>query len=268
MHDYQALFEMAYQEYHRSSSKHSDPVYLVHPYAKTEDKEVVAFFAALLAYGNVTTILKSLRSFFGLLGPSPHDTLLNRKFGPWPEFKHRFTKGIDLEIVATWLSNLLHEHGSLEAVFLAESRTLTMKERLSAFVQKIHSQPLPKNLREVALQRQRNLKYLISDPNSGSACKRLNLFLRWVVRPADGIDLGIWRQVSTQDLMLPLDTHLLKVVRDLGWTEDKSATWRLVEAVTERLRQLDPKDPIRYDYSLCHLSMSRRSIKDYQIALG
>src|SRR5262249_25013660 len=105
-----------------------------------------------------------------------------------------------------------------------------------------------------------NLKYLFSDPLAGAACKRLNMYLRWMVRPADGIDLGTWDQVSSKDLVSPVDTHILKTLRKLRWTRSHSANWKVAEAATDRLREYCHEDPVKYDFSLCHLSMHGQDI--------
>ncbi len=138
-----------------------------------------------------------------------------------------------------------------------------MREMLSSFIRRFTSQPLPEAFKPVLKRRERNIKYLLSDPERGSACKRLNLFLRWVVRPSDGIDLGVWKSVDPQRLMLPIDTHLLQTLKKLRWTRSNTANWKVVESATERLRAFCPEDPIRYDFSLCHLSMRGRSIKEF-----
>ena len=108
------------------------------------------------------------------------------------------------------------------------------------------------------------MKYLLPSPGEGSACKRLNMFLRWVVRPDDGIDLGLWRCVDPATLFLPVDTHILQVLRRLRWTQSKTANWRLCLAATDRLRRIDPKDPIRFDFSLCHLSMRGDDVRRFK----
>ncbi|MDH5492620.1 MAG: DUF2400 domain-containing protein, partial [Myxococcales bacterium] len=101
----------------------------------------------------------------------------------------------------------------------------------------------------------RGLKHLISDPRAGSACKRSLLYLRWMIRPADGVDLGLW-PLSPSILLIPLDTHLLRIGHHLRLTDRRDASWRTAEEITASLRQLDPHDPVRYDFALCHLGIS------------
>jgi len=251
------LLEKAYMDFHTSYHRERDPVSLVHRYREKRDQEIAAFFACLLAYGNVTTILSSVRHVLSKLEPSPFGSIASGRFsGQFSGFRHRFTTGEDLEVLCIWLSSVLNQFGSLETFFAKENTEQPIKILISRFVQRLVKQPVPKN-------RQRNLKYLLSDPMRGSACKRLNMFLRWMVRPADGIDLGLWTVMKPEKLMLPIDTHILQALRALRWTRCKQATWKVVEEATAQLRLYSPSDPIRYDFSLCHLSMDGKKITDY-----
>jgi uncharacterized protein (TIGR02757 family) len=260
------LLESAYADFHSHYYREKDPISLVHPFPASRDKEVAAFLAALLSYGNVATILGSVRRILVRLGDSPYAAIVDRQFaGRFSDFKHRFTTGDDIEIVCHWVSSALRSHGSLETFFLGDpaSRGPSMKEWLSSFVHRFVTQELPAGLEPTRRRRERNLKYLLSDPDRGSACKRLNMFLRWMVRPEDGIDLGLWSGCSPSTLMLPVDTHVLQTLKLLRWTRSQQATWKVVEKATRRLRLYAPQDPIRYDFALCHLSMAGKSIRQY-----
>jgi uncharacterized protein (TIGR02757 family) len=261
-------FEAAYQDYHVHFHRVQDPVHIPHLYQDPRDKETVAFFAALLAYGNVKTIIASVQRLLLPLGDHPHEFLLSRSdfTGVWKGFRHRFTTEEDLEILSSWMHHALKERGSLESFFFATTleEGSPLKDLMSDFVQRMRVLPLPKGYEEKVRRRERNLKYLLSDPLQGSACKRLNMFLRWVARPSDGIDLGLWKKLTPDRLMLPVDTHLLQTLQRLRWTKSKSANWRVVEEATLRLRKLLPEDPIRYDFALCHLSMSGKNIGNYK----
>lgn len=251
--------DSAYRDYHSMAHRDRDPLQWVHRYSSAQDQEIIAFLAALLSYGNVTAILTSLNRALTPLGETPFEKIRNNDLPPeWKNFTHRFTKGEDLVIVCHWLRCAIQSHGSLEGFFVAGEGT-QMKELLSSFVQRLRSQELPPHLKKIAAKRERNLKYLISDPEQGSACKRLNMFLRWVVRENDGIDLGLWKKIKAETLILPIDTHLLQTLRRLKWTRSKQATWKVAEDATKRLRLYCADDPVRYDFSLCHLSMSRGS---------
>lgn len=256
------LLERAYQEYHSHYHRERDPVSLVHTFKNPKDQEVVAFLAALLSYGNVSTILSSIRKVLGPLGSSPYQFIKEQPLGGlWRGFYHRFTTGEDIEILFHWLKAALNSHESLEDYFLSGSRpNETMKDLIGHFVRRLTEEPLPAHLLKVKEKRQRNLKYLISDPARGSACKRINLFLRWVVRPQDGIDLGLWQKVDPSKLILPLDTHLLKTLKRLKWVRTEQASWKIAEKATNELKRYCPTDPLRFDFALCHLSMEGGSI--------
>lgn len=257
------LLDAAYSDFHSHYYREKDPVSLVHAFADRKDREVVAFYAALLAYGNVPTILNSVRKILLRLGEEPYRNVIDLRFrGLFSDFVHRFTTGDDIEILGHWLSGVLRSHGSLEAYF-CEGGTDDIKVSLSRFVNSLTDQTLPKSLLPVKQRRERNLKYLLSDPMRGSACKRLNMYLRWMVRPEDGIDLGIWSRIDKSKLVLPIDTHLLKTLQHLRWTKSKQANWKVAESATARLRLYSPEDPVRYDFALCHLSMAGKSIADY-----
>lgn len=253
------LFEWAYEQYHAAPHRAQDPLDVVHTYLDPKDQEIVAFYGALLAYGNVTTILSSLRKALEPLGKSPY-TSLQKDFEThrWEGFKHRFTTGEDLHVLSYWIGLAISEAGSLENFFVSTQRNLNlpMKDLISSFVSRLWDLPLPAHLKKTKEKRTRNLKYLLSNPEDGSACKRLNLFFRWVIRPKDGIDLGLWKQISPSKLMLPIDTHLLKVLKQLKWTRTNTVTWKTVEESTARLRLVSLEDPLKYDFALCHLGMS------------
>ncbi len=259
------VLEAAYRDHHSQHAKSRDPVSLVHAYTRPADQEVVGLIVALLSYGGVPTILRNAQRALEPLGKHPSRTLLLPGFRPnLAEFKHRFTTGADLEVVFAWLGSALRKKGSLESYFLEGQRPEgRMADLLSSFVQRLTSEPLPPELSKKREMREAQLKHLLSDPKRGSACKRLNMFLRWMVRPADGIDLGIWKRVQPSQLILPLDTHVLKTVRALHWTRSRQANWKLAEAATARLARYCPEDPVRYDFSLCHLSMEGGKILHY-----
>ncbi|NBX77225.1 MAG: TIGR02757 family protein [Proteobacteria bacterium] len=260
--DLALILEKAYRDFHLVAHRNQDPIRLVYQYEEPKDQELAAFLTALLAYGSVSTIISSVKKVLSPLGKNPHAFLKSAPLkGLWSGFYHRFTTGEDIEIVMHRLQSILRRHESIEDFFLKGGSQQPMRELLSSFVNRFEAEPLPVSLRKTAERRSRNLKYLISDPARGSACKRLNLFLRWVVRPKDGIDLGLWKNLSPKQLILPVDTHLLQILKRLRWTRSDQATWKVAELATENLRFFCPEDPIRYDFALCHLSMSGHSLQ-------
>lgn len=261
-----SLLGNAYDAYHLEVERHRDPVDLVYRYDSAEDREIVAFLVSSLSYGNVRAIQASATRLLGFLGESPARTLRERDdFPELSPFRHRFTTGDDLRVMLAVLARALRSHGSLENFFVAAGGSSVSPEaRLVRFVDAIRDTPLSPPLEAHRRARQRSMKYLLPSPREGSACKRLNMFLRWVVRPSDGIDLGLWQRVTPAELFLPVDTHVLRVLRRLRWTTGKTANWRLCVAATERLRRLDPIDPIRFDFSLCHLGMAGDDIRRFR----
>ncbi len=156
------------------------------------------------------------------------------------------------------VAEALREHDSLRGLFLRgyEPSDPNVGPSLTRFVDTL----LAYDARPVGAAKLEppgsGVRYLLVRPADGSACKRLNMFLRWVVRPDDGLDLGLWPEVSTRRLIVPLDTHSSRVARALGFTHRTTTDWRTAEEVTAALRRYDPDDPVRYDFALCHVSMS------------
>ncbi len=210
----------------------------------------MGLLAAGLAFGNVVAIRASVRRALGALGEAPRlavkrrqRTLARRLDG----FVHRVYRG---EHLATMLANagsLVRAHGSLGAAFATHLDAAgELREGLARFADDLRG-PEPS----------RSLRHLVPDPRAGSAVKRLLLYLRWMIRPADGVDLGLW-PVSPSRLIIPVDTHVHRIAKNLGLTERNDASWRTAEEITARLRELDPDDPVKYDFALCHLGVSRQ----------
>lgn len=235
----------------------SDPVSFAHAYAAPADREVVALVAALLAFGNVVAIKKSVARALAALGPSPSRTvdtedeaqLRARLEG----FVHRVYRGPDLARVLSSAGALRREHGSIAAALSAMRARVALDEPDPMLATLIS---FADALRGAQKGRGRGLAHLVPDPRKGSACKRLLLYLRWMVRPADGVDLGL-APLSAAELVMPLDTHIHRIGRNLGLTRRKDASYRTAREVTDALRALDPADPVKYDFALCHLGVSR-----------
>jgi uncharacterized protein (TIGR02757 family) len=236
-----------------------DPVDVVHRYASVFDREIVALVAASVAFGNVTAIRAKLEDALARFGPSPasaadDEAELLRKMAGWV---HRVYLGEDIARLALGARRVQKTHGGLGVYFSTElSRGVPLREALARFCDAIRvagGLPLPGSNRAD----RRGPMHLLPDPRGASSSKRLLLFLRWMVRPADGIDLGLW-PIDPQVLLCPVDTHIHKLAKNLGWTRRQDLSWRTAEEITAALRQLDPADPVKYDFSLCHLGMVQR----------
>src|SRR5262245_5711635 len=234
----------------------SDPVELVRGLAAPEDREVAAFLASALAYGNVVQIRRSVEEALRRMEGGPR-AFLERLDRPrarraFEGFVHRFHRGEALASLSWILSRMLRRSGSLEAFFAEGGAGPSVREGIASFSARALS------LGEGGIGRAERVRFFFSSPDGGSACKRLCLFLRWVVRPDDGVDLGLWTRISRSALVLPLDVHLWRLVRCLGLTRYATPGWNAAEEATAALRRLDPEDPLRFDFALCRLGMLAR----------
>lgn len=237
-----------------------DPVEIPHRYADPRDIEVSAFLCASLAYGRVDLFKPKLEALHGAMGRSPAGFVRGLDVPTAARllrsFVYRFNVGADLAVLLMGVGASLRRHGSLEAVFvqaLAEAGGSTEKA-LGRFTRAIREAAPLREIRK-ALGRERGLHHLLPAVGGGAA-KRLNLFLRWMVRGPDAVDFGIWRAVPPSRLVIPLDTHIHRMARHLGLTGRKSAGWRTAEEITRSLALLDAEDPVKYDFALCHFGMS------------
>jgi uncharacterized protein (TIGR02757 family) len=239
-----------------------DPVEIPHEYADDADREVAAFVASALAYGNVRQILRSARRALAPLGPAPRSRLLQMSereiLASCEGFVHRFNGPFDLARLLAMLREALRRHGSLESLFLQglDPGAPHVGPALESFVASLRAARLPQiDIAEARAGAVSRVGFLLPSPSSGSACKRLNLFLRWMVRREGGVDFGIWRRVDPSLLIVPLDTHVWRISRYLGLTQRASADWKAAIEITQALRRLDPRDPVRYDFAISRLGI-------------
>jgi uncharacterized protein (TIGR02757 family) len=236
----------------------ADPVWRVRRYARPDDQEVAAFIASALAFGRVQSVLNSIDGMFKVMGPSP--AAFTRDFDPardraaFKHLVHRWTNGADFAALVWILHEMLRRSGSIEN-FFAEGLTADAVD-VGAALQSFSTRALEIDVTPVYGRRKPKpgVAYFFSRPSSGGACKRLNLFLRWMVR-SDRVDLGVWKKVRAGQLIVPLDTHVIRVGQCLRLTTLKSPGWRMAADITKGLRAIDPVDPIRFDFSICHLGM-------------
>jgi uncharacterized protein (TIGR02757 family) len=244
-----AQLDGLYETYNSRKWVHPDPLEFLYPYAAPRDREIVGIIASSLAYGRVAQILKSVGSVLEKMGSSPHDFLkhstpvsLQKTF---KDFKHRFTTSKDLAEMLCGVKRVIDRYGSLYACFLSGFKD--DEDVLSA---------LSFLVRELTALSSGHSNSLIPLPERGSACKRLNLFLRWMVRK-DDVDPGSWLGIPTSKLMVPLDTHMHRICFLLKMTHRKNADMRTVREITRAFRQIEPEDPVRYDFALTRLGIRR-----------
>jgi uncharacterized protein (TIGR02757 family) len=246
-----------YHDYNRDDSA-ADPVHLVRPFRDPADREIAGFCAAALAFGRVASVLASIQTLFRIMGPNPADYVRSFDPGaPHPELRamvHRWTRGVDLAALLWILRQMLEQSGSIERFFVSglEDADVDVGPALDRFSRRA----LEIDVRTVyrRLPKRPGVCYFFPRPSAGSACKRLNLYLRWMARK-DEVDLGVWTALSPARLIVPLDTHVIRLGRCLRLTRYASPGWKMAADITASLRQLDPSDPVRFDFSLCHVGM-------------
>ena len=237
----------------------ADPVEFPHRYRDPRDIEVVALLSASLAYGRAQLFKPKIDALLTQLGPAPAHTVANLTVAQAREllggFVYRFNVGADVATLLLGIGQALNRHGSLERTYtLAADQQEHWRFGLAAFSSSIITGAPSKEIRK-ALGPTRGLHHLLPSAAVGPA-KRQHLFLRWLVRGPDDIDLGVWQSVNPSTLIIPLDTHVARLSKLLGFTRRNDVSWKTADEVTAALRQLDPEDPTRYDFALCHYGMS------------
>ncbi len=264
----QAL-DRLYSEFNYPDSA-TDPIHIVRRYTREDDRETVAFIAASLAFGRVSSVIQSIERVLAIAGPRPAAYV--RRFEParhgsaFADVVHRWTRGPDLVALLWVMRQMIDRSGSIEAFFAEQydSAAADVEHALDSFSTRALALDLeaaygPKRRGPAKAGRHvRNSRlgvcYFFPRPSAGSGCKRLNLFLRWMVRH-DALDLGVWTRVSPAKLIVPLDTHVIRVGRCLRLTTYTSPGWPMARQITASLRELDPEDPVKYDFALCHIGM-------------
>jgi uncharacterized protein (TIGR02757 family) len=237
-----------------------DPIRFAASCERSEDREVVAWIAAAFAYGRVETILASVGRLAATLGSRPADAV--DRITDWRRFaredlggfRHRFHSGEDAAALLYAIARVRGEAGSLRSFFERELRAedRDVKGLLSRVVLRILALDWRPVTGRRTLPADSPVRFFFPSPDSGSACKRWNLYLRWMVR-RDTMDFGLWSGIPTSRLVIPTDTHVHRVARRLGLTQRKAADWKTARQITDRLARFDPEDPVRYDYALCEL---------------
>jgi uncharacterized protein (TIGR02757 family) len=254
------LLDRLYRDFNYPDSA-TDPIQLVRRFARADDREVAGFLAASLAFGRVTSVLQSIERVLAIVGPRPAAYV--RRFDPrrdaaaFAGVVHRWTREADLVALIWSMRQMIDRCGSIEGFFLDgyDRAASDVAAALDSFSTRALSLDVEAAYGRRARRPARlGVCYFFPRPSAGSGCKRLNLFLRWMVRH-DALDLGVWSRVSAAQLIVPLDTHVIRVGRCLRLTTYASPGWRMAADITASLRRLDPDDPVKYDFALCHLGM-------------
>ena len=240
--------EELYRHYNHFEHIHPDPLEFVYRYEDKLDRELSGFIASALAYGRVRQILHSVGAVLDTMGPSPSSFLIEKPSADLRKtfrfFKHRFTSGGVLSDLLEALREVLLEWGSLESCFRAGFREehQNILPALCGFVEKLEQAG------------GRTMPMFLPSPDGGSACKRLNLFLRWMVRK-DNVDPGIWQSIPASHLIVPLDTHMHRIATAMGLTSRKQADIQCATEITGAFSTIRPADPVRYDFALTRLGI-------------
>jgi uncharacterized protein (TIGR02757 family) len=248
-----------------------DPLQFVRAFTSREDREVVGLLASCLAYGNVRQIKRSIGTVVEWLGPRPAAAVARLRpaaaAAALSRFKHRFNTGRDVACLLFYLRQMQEQSGSVEAFFAqghAESDA-HVGPALTSFTERALALDHGRLYGRGRLPADAGVRFFLPSPLAGSACKRLNLFLRWMVR-RDGVDLGVWSRVSPAQLVIPLDAHVLTIGRRLRLTRYRSPGWPMALDITERLRRLDAKDPVKYDFAFHRMGLWKK--EDELLSLG
>jgi len=231
----------------------TDPVGLVHKYTSRLDREVAGFIVSALAYGSATQIRKSAERVLSPTGSSPADfarTLTPEKsLEIFKNFKHRWTDGCDIAYLFWIIGRIIEKNGFIGTFVKSldnprEETIAGVMTKLSKWIRTHYTEEFRQN------SKRSGISYLVPSPADGSACKRLAMYFRWMVRGDDGVDFKLWNFISPSRLIIPVDRHIARMGRILGLTSRRSPDWKMALEITESLRRLDPNDPVRYDFSL------------------
>jgi len=249
------VLEKLYIRYNRRELISPDPLQFLYRYSDPADIEITAFLASALAYGRVQQIEKSLNNLLGRMGDSPSGFVINfdrDKRNTLKDFKHRFTTGDDISDLLTLLKKIINRHGSIERYFALgyNPGDKNIIPALSNFCNSL----LDIHAAGGKGQPTRGLKYLLVSPDGGSACKRLNLFLRWMVRD-DDVDTGLWKSIEKAELIVPIDVHMGRLCKILGLYDRKTVSLSAAEEITESFAEIEPADPVKYDFALSRIGI-------------
>ena len=231
----------------------TDPVGIVHRYSSPEDREVAGFVVSALAYGGAVQIRKNAERVLLPTGLSPADfarkLTLERSLEIFKNFKYRWTDGCDIAYLFWILGRIIEKNGSIgtfvKSLDNPRDKTIAgVMTKLSEWIRVRYSDEFRHN------SKRSGISYLVPSPANGSACKRLAMYFRWMVRGDDGVDFKLWKFITPSRLVIPVDRHIARMGRLLGLTTRRSVDWKMALEITDSLRLLDPHDPVRYDFAL------------------
>jgi len=243
------LMEKLYRTYNKRDLIVPDPLQFPYQYKSKRDKEVVAFFSAIFAYGRVALIQSNLENLFAIMNRKPFEFVKNFSKSDhckFANFKYRFNTSTDVIAIITALQRIINQHGSIEKLFLTcyDRQDENVYPSLGRFVDRL----IPFG------QTSRGLKFLLPGASSSSASKRLNMFLRWMVRD-DDVDLGLWKKIDKAQLIIPVDVHIARLSKLIGLTKRKTAGKSTAIEITKAFAKISPDDPVKYDFALSRIGI-------------
>lgn len=249
--DLQKYLNQAADRFNSPTFIEKDPISIPHRFSKLQDIEISGFWVAMLAWGQRVTIINKANELIALMDESPHDFIINHQESDrerFLKFKHRTFNDIDTLYFLEWLQWYYRSNDSLEDAFASNlsAQDATTEKALAGFQELFFSLP----------DAPRRTQKHVATPVRKSTCKRLNMFLRWMVRNDNaGVDFGLWDKISPSQLIIPLDVHVDRVARSLGLIKRKQTDWLTAVELTQKLKTYDPSDPVRYDYALFGLGI-------------
>lgn len=249
------------QKLDRTRLIRNDPVLFVHKFNDKKNKEIAGFLASHFAFGRVNMIIKNLEGLFNTMQWKPYDFVMefnHNSAGLFSHYVYRFVRGNHIVSFIYSLKELYSEYGGLEDLFLRgySEDDDNLLNAIYKFVEHFYSLKALKNILQKSNKDNSGLYFLIPPPGSKSAYKRLNLFLRWMVRYEEGLDTGLWKRIKPSQLIIPLDTHIARISRNIGLTRRRTPDIKMAIEITENLKSLDRDDPLKYDFALCHIGIS------------
>ena len=256
--DIQKILNQKVKQYNRLEFIEKDPICIPHQYKKQQDIEIAAFFAAIFAWGNRTTIINKSNDLLSRMDNAPYDFCMNhspKELKKIIGFVHRTFNDTDALYCIEFFKHHFSNHQSLEAAFFQNQITKEKNKTVQAAL--THFQSYFMSLEDAPRRTQKH----VSSPVSGSTCKRLNMFLRWMIRKdQQGVDFGIWNAIKPSELIMPIDVHVARVSRTLGILTRPQTDWLTALELTEYCRTLDAKDPVKYDFALFSLGVTEKFI--------
>jgi uncharacterized protein (TIGR02757 family) len=235
--------EYIYSKYNKYNLIHPDPLEFLYNYKDNRDIEIVGLIASALAYGRVAQILKSIDKILSPMGASPYSYIVKNNLQQFEKdfenFKHRFTTEEDIINLLHGIKDAINKYDSIQSCFIS---CYTKNDKTYAPALEIFTNILNKYFAN-------KTSYLLPSPKNGSACKRLMLYLRWMIRD-DHVDTGCWKNLPANKLIIPLDTHMYFISKSLNFTTRKSANMKTAIEITDEFKKIDKNDPVKYDFSL------------------